>query len=127
MDDLQASNLDWPGRQDDLLAGARALIGRLALKFDGRVAWRDLHLPAAKLHQRPLYILAAQMICRRRARNLALGVVGVRLHAKNDRSLVGFATLAQIFSHARRKSNADRQHAAGRRVQRASMTNAPLL
>ena len=124
--DSQLGNDDWARLQHDLFACSHPFIGWLPLKLDGGVARWHLHLLAKKMRAMLLNLRQRELRGVRCAHNASLGIVGIRDGAEDDVCAIGFAALAQVFRHACPLADADGQHTAGKRVERAGMPN-PLL
>src|SRR6266571_1946304 len=86
------------------------------MDFDGRVAWRQLHLRTKKVRERFLDPGQGQVCYVCCAQNSALTVVSVGDDSKDDFCLIGFAALTQVFCYSCCLTNADGQYATGSRV-----------
>src|SRR3954470_1732880 len=120
-EDVEAVDGDRPRRDDDVLAGADAGVGALAVDLDGAHRARHLLDVAGQLLDAGGDVVVGDGFRVRRRENLALGVVGRGAAAEAEGGQVGLAVQREVAEQLGGALDAEHQHAGRHRVERAGV------
>ncbi len=127
--EARAEDAHATGRELERLAGAGRVVGAPTAHGDGRVGGRDLvALALEPLHDPRGEAAVREELARdlRRARDLALGVIGRGLGPQREGRAIALAVEREQPEELRRLADAHDEHASGGRVERACVPHATL-
>mmetsp|Transcript_114502 Transcript_114502/g.363917 ORF Transcript_114502/g.363917 Transcript_114502/m.363917 type:complete len:276 (+) Transcript_114502:561-1388(+) len=120
---LQGQHLDLPRRPLNGLPRPGVVVEAAATDLEGRMHRQDLLDGTSELRQALLHGQARHMVEGCRDDNLAVGILGVRLHTQHYLGLVGLAARQERLQHPRARTDPDGQHANCEGIQGAAMAD----